>query len=325
MKNPLNPARLASALVLAGTMLATHAQPAEPKQIEDSLPAPASEKPGPPDRHPPRPARSAVITRYERHQSGGPAESDARILAELGVPFMQERSSARHALIVRATKTDGKTIGEIQEDLAIMSRILDKNVQGIADSGDLNAMGIKLRTLDNPSARNLYLEDYGVVFTMRVSIPLLPGEADEKSADKEGGETDTAWEEARNEVFGGPRHALAPGESAPRNRAYDKGAVEDLQNSLLQSLRNASNIRNLKPSDWVTIVVHGPGAPGQGPAARTNWRIQSGEAVYAGAGDEPGERTAVMVLRARKSDIDEFAGHQGDLDGFRQKVSIVVY
>jgi hypothetical protein len=44
-----------------------------------------------------------------------------------------------------------------------------------------------------------------------------------------------------------------------------------------------------------------------------------------GKGPETAARAAIMTLRAKKSDVDEFAKGKTDLEQFRKKVSISTY
>src|ERR1051325_11675602 len=75
-------------------------------------------------------------------------------------------------LIVRSSDAAAKNLPNLQEDLAIMSRILSK---AAGREGHEAAMGIVLSAL--PGSRHpqsIYLEGYGALFLLNVKFPLVP-------------------------------------------------------------------------------------------------------------------------------------------------------
>jgi hypothetical protein len=115
-----------------------------------------------------------------------------------------------------------------------------------------------------------YLEGFGAVFSVRVDFPLIgpqqappPSEPDRKADDSE-------WERARAELSGsgagGPDsfraapNFLLPGTGemggtpAP---TFDQSKVETLKRALTRALRNGSNLRGVKPDEWIVVVVTG--------------------------------------------------------------------
>src|SRR3989442_7616660 len=90
-------------------------------------------------------------------------------------------------------------------------------------------------------------------------------------ATKEKSETDSAWEEAKQELYGqsdpwvqvgkGFKFGMSPGPQ----QEYDKDKVDDLKESLLEALKNATNIRNLKADESITVCAFGgvSAAPGK--------------------------------------------------------------
>src|SRR5437762_8289829 len=112
------------------------------------------------------------------------------------------------------------------------------------------------------SIRNLYLEGYGALFLLNVNFPLLPP-PEKTEPMKEKTETDSTWEEAKQELYGQSdawaqvgktsRFFMAPGPQ----QEYDKDRVEDLKDGLLEALKNATNIRNLKADESITVCIFG--------------------------------------------------------------------
>src|SRR5262249_44698238 len=140
--------------------------------------------------------------------------------------------------------------------------------------------------------------------------------------------------------------ALLPGGSK-----FDPEQVEALRKVLLQTLKNASNIRNLKPEDFVAFTVFGqpanvvqvkksrskggsnvsqpaaatPSAEGNAKGktatetARAEQKAQA--AAVARSSDllrNPTQGT-VLSLRVRKADVDAFASGKLDFDSFAKR------
>jgi hypothetical protein len=240
--------------------------------------------------------------------------------------------SVDRPLIVASTPLDDKAMSNLNEDLNIMARILDKSVERGAQDEDRKAMGIRLWALGGGSRgpRNLYIDGYGAVFTVNVNMPLLaPLEKPEAEEKKES--TSSSWDEARNELYGrdnrGHGDFKRPRSERKNIPPFDAERVEALKKDLAEALKNATHIRGLKENEYVTVVVQGPGndsnafrAVKVGPKGE----FESDVFSYAFAGPGGGARS-VMTLRARKSDIDAFAQGKTELDDFRKTVSVATY
>jgi len=254
------------------------------------------------------------------------------------------------ALIIRSSNPDPKEQSNLEEDIAVMARILDKAVEKGDDDQPRRAMGIKVffSPGSNPM-RNLYLEDYGVVFTLNVGFPLVApaAKAEEK---KEKPTEDSTWEEAKREVYGSrvePRAGPEPIEP------YSEEKVNRLKTALLEALKNAANIRGLRSDDSITVCVFGGAGAGPGTAGKSSTvRVvgpqvlkvepQTGGATIVAdemvsdararkftvltTGDSGGTpRGTTMTIRVKKSDVDAFAKGRLDLDDFRKKAGVTIY
>jgi hypothetical protein len=255
--------------------------------------------------------------------------------------------SASKALIIRSSQMEPKNLANLEEDLSVMARILDKALAEKLDDDDHRpgrAMGIDVfLTPGAGPIRSLYLEDYGVVFMLNVNFPLLapptkPAEEKEKS------EADSTWEEAKRELYGQRGgwdaevgNLLRSGFDPGRGREYDEKKVEDLKQAVLEALKNASNLRNLKADDLITVCVFGSGNVGAERAkavtrARPEPRPAPGleeerNEVFVWKQHESGGRArgTTMTIRVRKSDVDAFAKGKLSLDDFRKKATIATY
>jgi hypothetical protein len=240
--------------------------------------------------------------------------------------FVLDRSRFARPLIIRNEKTEGKVMDQLREDLTVMSRILEKSVAEFKDDHQ-EAAGIALMLHGGAPIRAMYLEGYGVVFTVNVNIPLKAepkaGEAEEK--DNKGANEE--WQEARNEVFGQKRR-FDTRKDRGAHREFSAAEVDEVRNSLTDALRNATNIRNLNANEWVTVVVRGRGgndldavAMGEGG----NFRVEpNGKAIIWDTGSTEEAGLSTMVLRIKKSDVDNLSKKE-KTDELRAQISVTTY
>jgi hypothetical protein len=161
----------------------------------------------------------------------------------------------------------------------------------------------------SPETEAIYLENYGMVFKLKVDFPLLlMGGEDHPAQQPEQDMQDEVWLQNKNQLKGLEELEDKHESSA----AFDPEKVELLKEKLIRTFKHATNIRNLKDDDRIIFVVSGhvDGKPGR----------FYGEAIE---GDIT-VPTSVMTLQAAKKDVDAF-GATLDLDTFSKKVSIVVY
>ena len=220
-----------------------------------------------------------------------------------------------------------------------MSRVFDKTLeQKLSDDRRPKAMGIEVFFAPGSSPiRSLYLEGYGALFLTGVNFPLLPP-PDKPEAAKEKTDTDSTWEEAKREIYG---RADAWGQfgktfkftaSSGQEQEYDEKKVEEMKDGMLEALKNAINIRNLKSDETITVCVFG--GANQGPrkvraVARRAPDAADDDAdttvVWDGRDGGVPARGTILTIRVKKSDADAFAKGKLNLENFRQKASITAY
>ena len=252
---------------------------------------------------------------------------------------------AARSVVIESREPDPNAIATVEEDLNVMSRILEKAISPSQDESR-RFMGIEVHSLFGPAAgaRNLYLEGYGAVFLLNVDFPLLaPPEGKTEPKAKEPASSE--WEDARQEIYGNPlqRQSELSWARTARGKAepYDPEKVEDLKTSLFDGLKNATHIRSLKPDEAIVVVVTGPGSgrsetPHRMPAtpATPSTTGQSARTNKAGgmarAGRERSTTAAsrgetIMTVRVKKADVDAFAQGKLDANDFRKKAKLFVY
>jgi hypothetical protein len=229
--------------------------------------------------------------------------------------------------LVLSQKQTAKTRDQLRMDLLVMCRILEKAArEQISDVH--KAAGIDLLALSgaNRSVRTMYLDNYGVVFTLNVRLPLRNQAAVEEPEVREA--SNEEWEETRNELFGQKRRVRRV--TTAHRLQYDETDVQELKRELLDALKNAVNIRNLQPNDSVTIAVIGPNEfegevlqiesiKGDEPRRITVPAFETIEDTDVQAGNE-----SMMILSVQKKDLDEASQKNMSVDDFAKLVSVTV-
>jgi len=254
------------------------------------------------------------------------ADAFATFSSSLG-GFAHGEQGASRSLVIRSSEEDAKEQSGIEEDLAVMSHILDKALEeklGGRTQGR-KAMGIDVwfASSSNPF-RSMYLDGYGALFMLKVGFPLLPPPKSETRKEKR--ETSSTWEEARQELYGHPgsaKIATVPSEE------YDEEKVNTLKDALFDALKNASNIHDLKPDDSVTLCIFGSAGRGNKASSIVKRGTAAGEAqnrlwvLTNGAGTQG--RGTILTIRVKKSDVDDFAKGKLNSDEFRNRAKVASY
>ena len=199
-------------------------------------------------------------------------------------------------LVIQFSPGASNSLEQKVEDLAVMSRLLDKALDGgLGEEETPVKMGVRmLLTGSSRSVRAMYVEGLGPLFMIKVDFPLAPPAAGERKLPPT---ARSEWDKARAEVKGiepAAEDAWALGGSS--RAEYNQELVEALTQTLLAALKQAAHIRESKSDEFIAVSVFGP-------------------ATRAGLG-------TALTLRAKKSDVDAFA--KGDLDfaGFRRLTSL---
>jgi len=251
-------------------------------------------------------------------------------------------------LVIPSEQTGTEELIAINEDMNVMSRIFEKNLQkaGITSQGpgillDVPMYRDLLSVRGNNSVQSMYLQDYGVLFLLKVHFPLSPSpdqqqEQEETETEEEG---DPVWRQIRQEMYE-PGNVRRKSKTDQPEVKYDPEKVENLKTTLIKTLKHAANIRCLNAEESVILTVVGSGESSgtnitainvtgnnkviveeKGPDGKTTMRIVKGDAL-----DNMGlSSPAVLVIRTKKPDIDEFAKGGLDFEKFRQRVQLLSY
>ena len=236
-------------------------------------------------------------------------------------------------LVIPGKPMDQQTIGQIIEDLSVMSRIIAKNALGEYQGGSAFGSSVDFAWSSNSGSAGLgpavlfptpdrpkpmYLGGYGAVFFIEISYPLLPPQRPpEQSA---GQQEDSVWAQAKHDVLEPRTYAVLPQEPTEPAEPYSHEQVDTLRSQLIATMKHATNIRVLEPGEWVVVVVQGPAAvpqASQNPPGGTTVTAPQAAATVAGK--------TVLTLRATKADVDQYAKGQLNQQQFEQRLQIITY
>jgi len=173
-----------------------------------------------------------------------------------------------------------------------------------------------------------------------------------KEEEKVQKEPPSLWEETRREVRGipAPKPEAKGAREAPAQE-YDAKKVDKLKQTLLETLKHATNIRNLKPEESIAVAVLGyEKKSGELLTASTlavrdigqviDFEIQIEDDPVTGMGrlvttprfkplqslPQAGEAgRTVLTIHVKKADVDAFAKGELTLEQFGERAAILAY
>ncbi len=331
-------------------------------------PVPASPEPASPMPTTPEPGPEAPVPPVPPAPSPYPAQ-----------PKSTGHISSRKVLVIPDSDVKPEELDALTQDLLVMSHIFDERFKGsrtikgvFTDFGDFFGR-------DNRSTEAIYMQGYGVVFLMEVNFAFSPPLKPEEQEDEEAAEqVDPTWQRARQQIFA-PK-TPRPGMSGFSGQGPGVVKFDQLKKELIETLKHAANIRNLRPDEWIILTVIGQGRQGSrlagsqpgefyedyyrsaAPRSRTSRDRRSdrrssrssrgeveagayGGGMYGGMGSYGGgmggfgggmggmagygemglPSTAVLTIRVKKTDVDDFAKDELDFEEFQDTVETFTY
>lgn len=327
-------------LTAAGVVLATAAVVSSVRAADEDVPV-VVDRTGRSTLAGPRGGRSSDSSPLRRGPSatrpaGAPAAPAATSVGGSGV--------TGGTSILRFKDSDPKSLDTLAEDINVMALVLEKSVERaqVVESAGLRAGGVPTGRYGARLVEGLYLEGFGAVFTFQLPLPLAPPAHAPKK--REEGESGSDWEAAKNALYGSGTEGDS-GQWADRFSgvaAYDDEKIEQLKKAIVEALKNAGNIRDLKPEESVVVAVFGgatlTGKKGRAGGARKSARsavpesedtvtVVSGRAEEGSAGDasEVPARATVMTFRVQQSDAIALRTNKLTAEEFAGKVTVHGY
>jgi DUF971 family protein len=261
--------------------------------------------------------------------------------------FTNRAGKGNMILVIPSEQTKTEDLIAINEDMNVMSRIFEKNLE----QGNITSRSMFVHTRDvylpligsgRSEIQSMYLQGYGALFMMKVDFPLSPS-PDAQEQEQQGTEKqqqgDSVWKQTKLEMYE-PQRVNTSRRSEKQQVKYDPEKVENLKTTIIKTLKHAANIRSLKPDESVILTVTGGGQSNgtqitainvagknqllvtqKSADGKSNVKIINGNTLD----DIDLSSQTVLVIRAKRSDIDTFAKGELDLDQFRTHVQMFTY
>ena len=267
--------------------------------------------------------------------------------------FSSQAGSGNTVLVIPSEQTTTEDLLTINEDMNVMSRIFEKNleqdrIKTVTNSIFVSRRRVPYGTLLGSSRgqiQSMYLQGFGALFLMNVDFPLSPPpDVQEQQQEPQKTEQgDPVWRQIKQELYEPEKIDRGRRKDPPESK-YNAEKVENLKTTLIKALKHAANIRCLKPDESVILTVVGSGestgvaivsargVPGENqiviveksPDGTKTQKVVTGNSldVLENIGlSSP----VVLVIRTKKSDIDEFSKGDIDFEKFRQRVQLLTY
>lgn len=220
----------------------------------------------------------------------------------------------------------------LMEDMNVMARILDKYLMEahLFPRLVLAEYCPDYISRGNRPAEGIYLEGHGALFLMGVSFPFgCPIESQKEKTKQTREPVDPFWERTKRNLYT-PEGIRSDIESdiksavdrsilsSPLAEKRDDEKVEYLKATLVKALKHAANIRGLPKEEWVTLVVRGCQ-----PAVVIKKTVIKGTTGSKTVYEQPPRK--VLIIRAKKSDIDALSKGNLNSGQFRQRAQVFAY
>lgn len=308
---------------------ATHAQP------RTALPVP----PPPPDEDiviaqasRPRASATAAIAPLPPDAPGAPHGLAAAWAGPIKYG-LSGGSSSRRTLVIPKGDANAEMLTDAEEDLNVMTLILEKAVDTRSEDEGKKALGIDIFS-SSSGIRNLFIEGQGVIFTLKTKMALVPPPTPKKDDPKPKEQTSSEWEDAKRQLYGPSdiereiHRTIGKIEmSFNSSEAYDEQKLKRLKDSLVEALKSGANIRHLSGDQTVTVVVlsSSPVADVRKIVSESRGGSRRELDVYAKGERIESRSGSRLLLQAKKTDIDSYAKGKLNTDAFREKVKIQIY
>jgi hypothetical protein len=239
-------------------------------------------------------------------------------------------------LVIPSEQMSTEDIFAMNEDMTVMSRILrqqleqeTKVVLGYGSRGGTYFNFDPFVNRRRGMEKTMYIDGYGALFLIKVDIPLSPPEQEaeeEKEPEEEG--VDPVWEQTRRDIYEPQEARVRRSRTRDTEQEYDAEKVENLKASLIKALKHATNIRGLKQDESVILTIIESEESSHGRAVIVSQKITvNGEKSRVIGTPTSGEvgiiSSTMLVIRAKKSDINSFANDDINLEQFRERVQVL--
>jgi hypothetical protein len=260
--------------------------------------------------------------------------------------YVQEPGATGESVgpLIAFTQQDTKTLDELAEDLNIFGFIVKRNLEkAVGEETPQVKLGVPM-WLESGGRRihASYIEGFGALFNLRVGVPIV--EPPHSEAKSEPPKEPSEWEKARSALYGGGQQLFVQQRwaeiAASQAQHYNPRLVEILRKEVIESLRSASNLRHLKPDEWIVVTITGApngfetqggatGVAGAAPAGLPGSAYNSLTGSYSvggmGSATLRAGRPTMMTFRVKKSTVDAQGAKGTSNEQFAGKVEVTSY
>lgn len=244
-------------------------------------------------------------------------------------------------LVIPTGEMKTEDLLSINEDMNVMSRILLKeliNIDIALPAPVFGALFTNNYGLADTTLNCIFLQGYGALFLIKVGFPLsAPSETAEQPEEPDKEDVDSVWEQTRQQIYQPLAASTINLNTREPDVKYDAQRIENLKTTLIKTLKHAANIRALKPDESVILRISGSGqsinilsVKKDGNQSLVNYESNGIRQLVMISGDledyiKSLSTPSVILIRAKKSDIDSFAKGELDIEKFHQLVQIISY
>lgn len=245
-------------------------------------------------------------------------------------------------LVIQFSPSNGAAVGAMEEDLTIMTRLLEKAFDQLGEAPTVSKLGLQLLfSGERRSVRASYLEGFGALFMVKVNFPVFgaPKTAQRPAENSAATKAESEWEQAKRELAGGFSENSILGEinmvaSTPQ---FDEAVVGSLTGAIVQTLKNGGNIRGIRPEESIAVTIFGSPSGADAPIRFGVFNSAppsaEGEAGFSGvlnvlahdynAATAP--RCTVLTLRVKRADVDALNNGEISTEQFQSRVTNHAY
>jgi hypothetical protein len=264
------------------------------------------------------------------------------------------------SLVLKFSETDEASNSGMEEGLAIMTKLIEEDLRkGVGEGGVDKAMGIDLVYTGSRSVRAMYMEGFGALFMIKVNFPVYSPEANKEPKEPVPAAV-SEWERAKRELYGQTSERWSESGSVSSRSKYNPAQVEALKKLLMQTMKNAANIHDMRPEEWISFSVFGHpvalskskkvsvksankprpqsvnalalpplGGDDAEPQAQQQQQTQGLGSANRNYGTvssvQLSQNGTVMTMRAKRSDVDAFASGKISFEEFAKLVETQSY
>ncbi len=253
-------------------------------------------------------------------------------------------TDSENMLIIPSGEMKTEDLLNINEDMNVMSRILLKeliNTDITLPSPVFGALFTSNYGLADNTLNCIFIQGYGALFLIKAGFPLsAPSETAEQPEEPDKEDVDSVWEQTRQQIYQPQAASTTFTNTRGSDVKYDAQRIENLKTTLIKALKHATNIRTLKPDESVILRISGSGQSiniisvqkdgDQSLIIYESNGIRQLVMISEDSGDlddyiKSLSTPTVILIQAKKSDIDAFSKGEIDLEKFHQRVQIISY